>query len=133
MRAGMRVRPSSLARIVSIVALVGLIEAKAAPSPKADVNPTVAAEAIKDVKYDPAAPVGTKPETTIPVPSVNLEPVENAEPKPSEPEALALSPYIVRDLPDRTYEKVNEAISQQRRLERYAFYKKDLTKTVRME
>jgi hypothetical protein len=160
-------RLSNLALILSALAFMGLTEASAAPSPKAN-STAVADEAIKDVRYEPASvkPRETlSPEistaaaaetSTLPVPSVDLLPVvpatagnlstelsaeparlENLEAKPGavDSESLHLSPYIVRDLPNRTYQNVNEAISQQRRLgqSRQALYKKNLSRNVQMQ
>ena len=111
----MNTRASSLAVVVAILAFPSLtLGAEAHPASVADA-------AIKDIKYDAAA----KSPTPVPRAATGSPPAES--------EALGLSPYIVRELPDRTYNKLNEAIHQQQRLATKAFYKKDLTPKVRAD
>lgn len=130
----MRVTTSSLARIAPVLALLGTTLLAAPLSQPASNSARVADEATKDVKYDPMSVVAPQ-SAALPVASVNLEApeVEKIATKAPESDALSLSPYIVRDLPDRTYAKVNESISQQSRLSRVAAYKRDVNHNFRAE
>jgi hypothetical protein len=71
-------------------------------------------EAVKDIKYAPipgftdSAPV-----------TVSASPIVETTPAP---QPVVLSPYIVRDLPPRSYRDLNEALAQRRRLDDHAAY-----------
>ena len=97
--------------------MMGLVAAADEPTPAPPIDTGVAHEAVKDIKY---APIPGFTDST----PVNVSATPIIEPPPPPPPPVELSPYIVRELPHRTYRDLNEAIAQRRRLGDRAFYKR---------
>jgi hypothetical protein len=101
---------------LTLVWLTAAAEEPAATSVPPLDDDDVAHEAGKDIQYAPI------PGFTDSAPlSVQATPI--VEPTPAA-QPVVLSPYIVRELPHRTYRDLNEAIAQHRRLEDHALYTK---------
>lgn len=113
--------PHPTRRIVAALVLLALA-AGTATGQSANERPalSIAREAIRGFKYRPPA---ARPPAEIPVVLQST-----AEEPP-----IVLPAHTVRGLPDRTVQSLNDAFATQERLESKAVWKKDLTKSLRLE
>jgi hypothetical protein len=97
--------PLALGLVLSALAVAAEETPAAAPS-----STDLAHEAVKDIKYQPAPKI--------------IDPPLLLEEKSAEAPVM-LSPYLVRELPHRTFNELNAALRQKQKLESHALYKRD--------